>query len=74
MSEHIVIVGGVAGGATAAARARRISEKAEITLIERGPYVSLRQLRTSLLYLRRYREALEAPPPDSGGASTRAME
>jgi NADPH-dependent 2,4-dienoyl-CoA reductase/sulfur reductase-like enzyme/rhodanese-related sulfurtransferase len=40
MGERIVIVGGVAGGATAAARARRISESAEITLIERGPYVS----------------------------------
>ena len=36
----LVIVGGVAGGATAAARARRISESAEITLLERGPYVS----------------------------------
>jgi NADPH-dependent 2,4-dienoyl-CoA reductase/sulfur reductase-like enzyme/rhodanese-related sulfurtransferase len=36
----LVIVGGVAGGATAAARARRISETAEITLLERGPYVS----------------------------------
>ena len=36
----IVIIGGVAGGATAAARARRMSESAEITLIERGPYVS----------------------------------
>jgi NADPH-dependent 2,4-dienoyl-CoA reductase/sulfur reductase-like enzyme/rhodanese-related sulfurtransferase len=40
MGSRIVIIGGVAGGATAAARARRISEKAEITLIERGPYVS----------------------------------
>jgi NADPH-dependent 2,4-dienoyl-CoA reductase/sulfur reductase-like enzyme/rhodanese-related sulfurtransferase len=40
VSPKIVIIGGVAGGATAAARARRISEKAEITLIERGPYVS----------------------------------
>ena len=40
MAERIVIVGGVAGGATAAARARRLSEKAEITLVERGPYVS----------------------------------
>jgi NADPH-dependent 2,4-dienoyl-CoA reductase/sulfur reductase-like enzyme/rhodanese-related sulfurtransferase len=40
MGAKIVIVGGVAGGATAAARARRISESAEITLIERGPYVS----------------------------------
>ena len=40
MAERILIVGGVAGGATAAARARRLSEKAEITLLERGPYVS----------------------------------
>ncbi len=36
----IVIVGGVAGGASAAARARRLSESAEITLFERGQYVS----------------------------------
>jgi NADPH-dependent 2,4-dienoyl-CoA reductase/sulfur reductase-like enzyme/rhodanese-related sulfurtransferase len=36
----ILIIGGVAGGATAAARARRVSEKAEITVIEREPYVS----------------------------------
>jgi NADPH-dependent 2,4-dienoyl-CoA reductase/sulfur reductase-like enzyme len=35
-----LIIGGVAGGATAAARGRRISEHAEITVIERGPYVS----------------------------------
>jgi NADPH-dependent 2,4-dienoyl-CoA reductase/sulfur reductase-like enzyme/rhodanese-related sulfurtransferase len=40
MGARIVIIGGVAGGATAAARARRISEKAQITLLERGPYVS----------------------------------
>jgi NADPH-dependent 2,4-dienoyl-CoA reductase/sulfur reductase-like enzyme/rhodanese-related sulfurtransferase len=40
MKTKIVIVGGVAGGATAAARARRISEDADITVIERGPYVS----------------------------------
>jgi NADPH-dependent 2,4-dienoyl-CoA reductase/sulfur reductase-like enzyme/rhodanese-related sulfurtransferase len=40
MKKRILIVGGVAGGATAAARARRLSEKAEITLLERGPYVS----------------------------------
>tara|TARA_R110002049_G_scaffold50370_3_gene143011 strand:- start:28977 stop:30644 length:1668 start_codon:yes stop_codon:yes gene_type:complete len=33
----VVIVGGVAGGASAAARARRLSEDAEIVLIERGP-------------------------------------
>lgn len=33
----IVIVGGVAGGASAAARARRLSEEAEIIIFERGP-------------------------------------
>lgn len=36
----LVIVGGVAGGASAAARARRLSEDAHIVLIERGPDVS----------------------------------
>ena len=36
----IVIIGGVAGGATAAARLRRVSETAEIVLVERGPYIS----------------------------------
>lgn len=36
----VVIVGGVAGGATAAARLRRLDEKAEITVIERSGYVS----------------------------------
>jgi NADPH-dependent 2,4-dienoyl-CoA reductase/sulfur reductase-like enzyme/rhodanese-related sulfurtransferase len=40
MKTRILIIGGVAGGATAAARARRISEGAEITVVERGPYVS----------------------------------
>ena len=36
----VVIVGGVAGGASAATRARRLSEQAEIVLLERGPDVS----------------------------------
>ncbi len=36
----LVIVGGVAGGASAAARARRLDEGAEIVLLERGPDVS----------------------------------
>ena len=42
MSDHkrIVIVGGVAGGASAAARARRLSEQAEITIFERGEDIS----------------------------------
>jgi NADPH-dependent 2,4-dienoyl-CoA reductase/sulfur reductase-like enzyme/rhodanese-related sulfurtransferase len=38
--KKLLIVGGVAAGATAAARARRIDEDVEITLLERGPYVS----------------------------------
>jgi len=40
MGVKLLVIGGVAAGATAAARARRISESAEITLLERGPHVS----------------------------------
>jgi NADPH-dependent 2,4-dienoyl-CoA reductase/sulfur reductase-like enzyme/rhodanese-related sulfurtransferase len=41
MNPHrLVIIGGVAGGASAAARARRLSEEAEIIVLERGPHVS----------------------------------
>ncbi len=36
----VVIVGGVAGGASCAARLRRLDENAEIVIVERGPYVS----------------------------------
>jgi len=36
----VVIVGGVAGGATAAARIRRLDEKAEIVVFERSGYIS----------------------------------
>ena len=35
-----LIIGGVAGGATAAARLRRLDEKAEIVILERGEFVS----------------------------------
>lgn len=37
---RIIIVGGVAGGASAAAKARRVDETAEIHVFERGPYIS----------------------------------
>jgi NADPH-dependent 2,4-dienoyl-CoA reductase/sulfur reductase-like enzyme/rhodanese-related sulfurtransferase len=40
MGTRLLIVGGVAGGATAAARARRIDENAQIILFERGEYIS----------------------------------
>ncbi len=39
-NKRVVIVGGVAGGATCAARLRRQDEDAEILVLERGPYVS----------------------------------
>ncbi|MCS7089217.1 MAG: FAD-dependent oxidoreductase, partial [Limisphaera sp.] len=37
---RVLIVGGVAGGATAAARIRRLDEQAKVVVFERGPYVS----------------------------------
>ncbi len=40
MSKKIVIVGGVAGGASAAARLRRHNENDQIIMFERGPHVS----------------------------------
>ncbi|MEH7109507.1 CoA-disulfide reductase, partial [Bacillus sp. JJ1764] len=40
MAQKIIIVGGVAGGATAAARLRRISEEVEVVLVERGEHIS----------------------------------
>ena len=38
--KRLVIVGGVAGGASAASRARRLCEQCEITVFERGPHAS----------------------------------
>lgn len=40
MTEKILIVGGVAGGMSAATRLRRLNENAEIIIFEKGPYVS----------------------------------
>lgn len=40
MSKKLVIIGGVAAGASCAARARRLSEDAHIVLVERGQFVS----------------------------------
>lgn len=40
MTEKILIVGGVAGGMSAATRLRRLQEKAEIIVFEKRPYVS----------------------------------
>lgn len=40
MNKRILIVGGVAGGASAATRLRRNNEKDEIIMFEKGPHVS----------------------------------
>ena len=40
MNTKTIIIGGVAGGASAAARLRRLDEAAEIVILERGEYVS----------------------------------
>jgi NADPH-dependent 2,4-dienoyl-CoA reductase/sulfur reductase-like enzyme len=41
VKKRVIIVGGVAGGASAAARLRRLDENAEIVIFERGAFVSL---------------------------------
>ena len=40
MSKKVIIVGGVAGGASAAARLRRLDEEAQIILFERDEHIS----------------------------------
>lgn len=40
MSKKVLVVGGVAGGASVAARVRRLDEKAEVIVFERGPHPS----------------------------------
>ncbi|MDF2533654.1 MAG: pyridine nucleotide-disulfide oxidoreductase family protein [Clostridia bacterium] len=40
MSKKVIIVGGVAGGASAAARLRRLDENAEIIMFERDEHIS----------------------------------
>ena len=40
MNKKIIIVGGVAGGASTAARLRRLDENAEIIMVEKGEYIS----------------------------------
>ncbi len=63
---RILIVGGVAGGASAAARARRVDETADILVFERGPHISFASC--GLPYLLsgevRDRDALIARTPD----------
>ena len=62
-----VIIGGVAGGATAAARLRRLDENMEIVMLERGKYISLCQLRPAVLYRRRNQKQRVAVGADAPG-------
>lgn len=48
--KKVLIVGGVAGGATAAVRIRRLDEKAEIIMFEKGPRRVLFQLFIAVLF------------------------
>ena len=50
----ILIVGGVAGGATAATRLRRLSEENEVIIFEKGQYVSFANLWFTLSHQRNY--------------------
>ena len=52
MSRKTVIIGGVAGGATTAARLRRRVEDMEIILIEKGDNISYAKLRSAILHRR----------------------
>jgi len=40
MSKKVLIIGGVAGGASTAARLRRLDESLEIIILDRGDYIS----------------------------------
>jgi flavin-dependent dehydrogenase len=53
-SRRVLIVGGVAGGASCAARLRRLDESVEIVMFDRGPYVSFANCGLALLRRQRY--------------------
>ena len=63
-----IIIGGVAGGATAAARLRRVDEKSDILLFEKGKYISYgiadsqSQLLVACDYLERWSSSIALQP------------
>lgn len=50
MSKKYLIIGGVAGGASTAARLRRLSEEDQIIMFEKDPYVSFSKLQLTLSF------------------------
>ena len=65
----VIIVGGVAGGASCAARLRRLDEQAEIVMVERGPVRVVRELRAAVPRRRRDRAGVEPPGRERAGRS-----
>ncbi len=59
----IIIIGGVAGGMSAATRLRRLLEDAEITIFEKGPFVSFAKIVISASSMRRLRRVAADIPP-----------
>ena len=66
---RILIVGGVAGGASCAARLRRLSENAEIIVFERGPFVSFANCGLPIL-----RGECDYPGKKPAGGNARAFQ
>ena len=62
----VIIIGGVAGGASAAARLRRLDEQAEIVLLERGPHISFANCGLPYYGGRRHHRPRGADAADAG--------
>ena len=69
----VIIVGGVAGGASCAARLRRLDEKADILMVERGPYVSYANCGLPYHVERRHRGGVEPPRRDGADVPGRVQ-
>ncbi len=64
MNKKVLIVGGVAGGASAAARLRRLDENAEIIMFEKGGYISYANCGLPVLYRRDNQGQVKADAAD----------
>ncbi|MGC4070720.1 MAG: FAD-dependent oxidoreductase [Polyangiaceae bacterium] len=65
MTSRIVIVGGVAGGMSAATRARRVNERAEITVLEKSGHISFANCGLPYFISGKNRRRAESLPHDA---------